>query len=218
MATKERSFDKGSLRARSILTEMGREVRQARLDHSLSQSVVAQAARTSRAQVSRIERSSAPGASVLELARLLAVVGLELSARAFPAGSPIRDAAHRALIERLRARVAASVAWRFEVAIGGAGDQRAWDAMMLIGAAEIAVEAETRVRDVQALQRRVALKRRDDPSISGVVLLLADTRHNRNLLRMHGEALRADFPEPASDLLRALGEGCVPDGSGVLLL
>jgi transcriptional regulator with XRE-family HTH domain len=217
MATKERSFDKGSLRARSILTEMGREVRQARLDHSLSQSVVAQAARTSRAQVSRIERSSAPGASVLELARLLAVVGLELSARAFPAGSPIRDAAHRALIERLRARVAASVAWRFEVAIGGAGDQRAWDAMMLIGAAEIAVEAETRVRDVQALQRRVALKRRDDPSISGVVLLLADTRHNRDLLREHGQALRADYPLAGAAMVAALAAGRDPRGSGVVL-
>jgi hypothetical protein len=172
----------------------------------------------SRSQVSRIEQAQVPDVPMARLAKLLAVVGLELIARAYPAGPPVRDAAHRALIERLRARVAPTVAWRFEVPLGPTGDQRAWDTVLLIGAAQFAVEAETRPPDVQALQRRVSLKRRDDPAVSGVLLLLADTRHNRNLLRMHGEALRADFPEPASEILSALGEARVPDGSGVLLL
>jgi len=113
--------------------------------------------------------------------------------------------------------VAPTVAWRFEVPLGRPGDQRAWDAVLLVGAAELAVEAETRPRDVQALQRRVALKRRDDPSVSGVVLLLADTRHNRQLLRGHGEVLRADFPLEAHEVLRALSDGRDPGGSGIVL-
>jgi len=71
---------------------------------------------------------------------------------------------------------------------------------------------------VQALQRRVALKRRDDPNITGVVLLLADTRHNRDLLREHGEALRTDFPVDGSRFLAALAAGRIPGGSGVVLL
>jgi transcriptional regulator with XRE-family HTH domain len=217
MSTKERASDVGSLRARTIVVELGQEVRRARLGHGLSQAVVAKAARTSRSQVSRIEAAKAPRVSLVELARLLTVVGLELSARAYPAGPPIRDAAHRALIERFRARVAPAVAWRFEVPLGRSGDQRAWDAVLLVGAAELAVEAETRPRDVQALQRRVALKRRDDPGASGVVLLLADTRHNRQLLREHGEALRADFPIPAHEVLRALSGGRDPGGSGIVL-
>ena len=187
----------------------------ARLEHGLSQSAVAMAARTSRAQISRVERARAPRVSVLELARLFVVLGLELSARAYPAGSPIRDGAHRALIERLRTRVAPTVAWRFEVPVGQAGDQRTWDAVLTVGAIGLAVEAETRPRDIQALQRRIALKKRDDPGVSGVVLLLADTRHNRNLLRDHGKALRADFPTPSSALLRSLTEGTYPAGSGI---
>jgi hypothetical protein len=171
----------------------------------------------SRAQVSRVERADAPRVSVLELARLLAVVGLELSGRAYPAGPPIRDAAHRALLDRFRERVSPAVAWQFEVPLGLLGDQRSWDAVMLVGAARVSVEAETRPRDVQAMQRRLAAKRRDDPSISGVVLLLADTRHNRLLLKEHGDALRADLSEPGAELLRALADGRKPGGSGVVL-
>lgn len=195
-----------------IAVEMGRELRRARLDHGLSQTVVAKAARSSRSQVGRIEAAIAPRVSLAELARLLAVVGLELSARAYPAGPPIRGAAHRALIERFRTRVAPTIAWRFEVPHGRAGDQRAWDAVMLIGAAELAVEAETRPPDVQALQRRVTLKLRDDPGVSRLVLLLANTRHNRGLLREHGEALRADFPLTGAPILAALAAGRDPVG------
>lgn len=218
MATRQVARDMGSLRARSILTEMGREIREARLDHALSQTDVARAARTSRTQVSRIELGQAPRATVVELARLLAVVGLELSARAYPAGPPIKDAAHLRLMARFRARVAPSVAWRFEVPVGKTGDQRAWDAVMLVGAVEIGVEAETRPRDLQALQRRLALKLRDDPGISQVVLLLANTRSNRSLAREHGDALRADLPLAAQDLLTALAEGRDPGGSGMVLV
>jgi transcriptional regulator with XRE-family HTH domain len=217
VVVKERPADVGSRRARQTLAEMAGELHSARLEHGLSQAAAATAARISRSQVGRIERAEVPRVPLAQLARLLAVVGLELSARAYPAGPPIRDAAHRALIERFRARVAPAVAWRFEVPLGRSGDQRAWDAVLLVGAAEMAVEAETRPRDVQALQRRVALKRRDDPSVSGVVLLLADTRHNRQLLREHGEALRADFPLEAHEVLRALSDGRDPGGSGIVL-
>jgi hypothetical protein len=156
--------------------------------------------------------------SVRQIARLLSIVGLELSARAYPAGPPIRDAAHRALLDRLRARAAPSVAWRFEVPIGAAADQRAWDAVMLVGRTQIAVEAETRPRDVQALQRRLAAKRRDDDEVSSVVLLLAATRHNRELLKEFGPALRTDFPLGGASTLAALQEGRSPAASGIVLL
>ena len=179
---------------------------------------MAKAARTSRSQVGRIEAAQAPRVSVLELSRLLAVLGLELSARAYPAGRPIRDAAHRALIDRFRARVAPTVAWRFEVPLPIAGDLRAWDAVLLIGTAQIAVEAETRPGDIQALQRRVALKRRDDPGIGAVVLLLAATRHNRQLLRDHGDALGADLAIGGAVMLAAFAEGRHPGGSGLVLV
>jgi hypothetical protein len=103
------------------------------------------------------------------------------------------------------------------VPIGPTGDQRAWDALMLIEGAQVAVEAETRPRDVQLLQRRLAMKRRDDPRPAAVVLLLADTRYNRALVRNHGDALRADLPAPGAGVLEALSQGRVPAGSGIVL-
>jgi transcriptional regulator with XRE-family HTH domain len=218
MTAKERAVDIGSRRGKSIVLEMGRELRMARLDHGLSQAAVATAARTSRSQVGRVERGEASRVSVAEIARLLAVVGLELSARAYPAGPPIRDAAHLALLGRFRATVAPSVAWRTEVPVGNAGDSRAWDAVMLVDTIQIALEVETRPRDVQALQRRVALKRRDDPEIAGVVLLLARTRHNRALLKAYGESLRAEFPLPSSVVMESLGAGRSPGGSGIVMM
>ncbi len=217
MVTKERPADIGSRRARQILAEMGRELRNARVERGLSQVEVARAVKMSRSQVGRIEKADVPDVPLAKVARLLAVVGLELSARAYPAGPPIRDAAHRALLDRFRKRVAPALAWRFEVPLGLIGDQRAWDAVVEVGVVRIAVEAETRPRDVQALQRRLASKRRDAPGISTVVLLLADTRHNRLLMREHGEALRADLPEPGVHLLRALADGKPPGGSGIVL-
>jgi transcriptional regulator with XRE-family HTH domain len=218
MATRQVARDKGSLRARSILADIGREIREARQEHSLNQTVVARAARTSRAQVSRIELAQAPQATVLELARVLAVVGLELSARAYPAGEPIRDSAHLALIARLRARIAPAISWRAEVPVARAGDLRAWDVVMVARGSRLGVEAETRPRDIQALLRRIALKRRDDPSIGAVVLLLANTRHNRNVWREHHDALLADFPVSGEDALSALAMGRAPSGCAVVLL
>jgi transcriptional regulator with XRE-family HTH domain len=218
MPTKERTYDLGSQRARAIVVDLGNEIRRARLEHGLSQTVVARVARTSRAQVSRIERAGVPSVSILQLARLLAAVGLELSARAYPGPQPVRDAAHLALIQRLRVRVGPGVAWRFEVPVAGSGDQRAWDAVLLVGAAEIAVEVETRLRDVQSVLRRISLKKRDDGGLSGVILLMSNTRHNRSAVRDHGDALRAEFPLSPDTMLHALAEGRNPEGSGIVLL
>jgi transcriptional regulator with XRE-family HTH domain len=218
MSTKERAVDNGTRRGRTILTELGNELRASRLEHGLSQAAVAAAARTSRAQVSRIERAEAPRVAILEFSRVLAVVGLELSARAYPGGRPLRDAAHLALLDRFRRRVSLSVAWRFEAPVGGAGDLRAWDAVMLVGLTEVAVETETRPRDVQTLLRRLATKRRDDPGISSVVLVMADTRHNRRVVKEFGEVVRAELPMTSKAIIEALAAGREPGGSGIVLV
>jgi hypothetical protein len=121
-------------------------------------------------------------------------------------------------MDRFRALVAPSVTWSFEVPIGPIGDRRAWDAFMIVDGVRIAVEAETRPRDVQVLQRRVAMKRRDDRRPASVVLLMKDSRYNRTLLSEQGEVLSADLPMPGSAILQALAAGKVPEGSGIVLL
>ena len=47
-----------------------------------------------------------------------------------------------------------------------------------------AVEVEMRIRDAQALERRLDLKRRDDP-VDNLVVVVTDTAINRRVLREH---------------------------------
>ncbi len=54
-------------------------------------------------------------------------------------------------------------------------------------------EAETRLADVQALERRLALKARDG-DVDVVVLIVADTAHNRAVLERERGTLRALLP------------------------
>jgi len=226
MATREGRFDTGTARAERAVVELGAELRAARVDRGLSQAVVAKAGRMCRSKLSRIERGRFRTVPVLDLFRLSSILGLELSMRAYPGGQPIRDAAQRALLERFRARISPAIPWRYEVALQRQGDQRAWDAWLLpkpavaaVGAMlAVAVEAETRPGDLQATQRRINLKLRDDPRVAAVILLLADTRRNRALVREHSAALQAEYPVAAAELLTDLAAGLRPRGSGVVLM
>ena len=219
MSSTERLIDVASRRARSMVRSLGEELHGARLERGLSQSAVGRAARVSQARVSMIERGDLETVSLHDLTRLLAAVGLDLNARAFPGGQPVRDAAHLALLERLRVQSPSSLRWRFETPLPPAGDQRAWDATISTEAGGfIAVEAETRLRDVQALQRRLSLKQRDDPRVQCLVLLVAGTRSNRQLLREHAEALRSQFPAGGPEIAGVLFEGRSPDRNGIVVL
>lgn len=154
---------------------------------------------------------------MLELARALAVVGFDLRLKAYPAGSPLRDIAHVQLLEAFRRRLGADVRWRTEVPLPNAGDRRSWDGLALVPPVRVGVEAETRAHDSQELQRRLAGKRRDG-AVDHVVLLLADTRHNRAFLRSVGDGFRADFPVAGRDALTALAHSQDPRGSAIVLL
>ena len=165
----------------------------------------------------RIERGEAPGISTPDLARALAVVGLDLQLRAFPAGPPLRDRAHLSLLERLRSRLGPGVGWATEVPFPNAGDRRAWDGLIRVVAVRVGVEAETRARDVQELQRRLALKQRDG-GIDSLILLLADTRHNRAFLSSAGQGFLAAFPVDGRTALGRLAASREPGGNAVILL
>ena len=180
----------------------------------------ATASGTSYSRLWRFERGLVDHVSVPELGAWLAVVGLELALRAFPAGDPIRDRAQLALLERLRARLHATLRWRTEVPLGIEGDLRAWDAEIL-GSAPIRwqarVEAETRIADGQALERRLNLKARDDPA-GHVILLVWDTRTNRAALRAIRDGMRDRYVLDTRAILKALAEGRDPGQSGIVVL
>ena len=185
--------------------------------HYLSQVTAGQRSAAPSPPGAAFERGEATGLPVVELARALAVVGLDLHIRAYPAGQPLRDTAHIQLLERMRVRLGPGVRWRTEVPLLLGNDQRAWDALMAVQQVRIGVEAETRARDAQGLQRRLALKQRDG-SVEHVVLLLADTRHDRLFMRTCGEGFLAGFPIPGLVALRHLAAAEDPGGSAIILL
>jgi hypothetical protein len=74
-----------------------------------------------------------------------------------------------------------------------------------------------RLGDIQALDRRMALKLRDG-GIRVLILLVNDTHLNREMLAAHREVLRPRFPLDGRQILDALRRGELPDQSGILML
>lgn len=217
MTSKERALDRGTRRGRRILNELADELREARIQAGLSQAQLARTVGLSRAHVSRFERAAAGRLAITDASRVLSVLGRDLVVKVYPGGSPVRDAAQLALVERLRPRVSTSFTWRAEAPIAAAGDQRAFDVLLEAPGLRIGVEAETRLRDIQALQRRIELKQRD-AGVDRVVLLVRYSLSNRLVLREADSALRASFPVRGRDVLRALRAGHDPRGNGLVML
>lgn len=171
----------------------------------------------SRAQYSRIERGLTGSLPIEQAAILTAAVGLELSVRLYPAGEPLRDKAHAALIERFRAVLNPSLRMLTVVPFPSPGDRRAWDIVVAGAGWRHGVEAETRPRDRQALERRLALKLRDG-GVDSMSLLLLDSRHNRDFVRANAEALTERFSSPGRHALESLRAGANPTGNAIILL
>jgi transcriptional regulator with XRE-family HTH domain len=179
--------------------------------------VVGAASGLSTTQISRIERAKLASASIDQACRLASVLRLNMSVKFYPAGQPLRDQAHLELIERFRARLGPPLVLRTEVPVSIAGDARAWDMVVGGGPRPFGGEVETRLRDWQALGRRITLKMRDS-GIDQVILLVSASRSNREALRVAEASMAAMFPIPARVALKALGEGRDPGGSVIIML
>ena len=97
------------------------------------------------------------------------------------------------------------------------GDRRAWDGVAILLGRTAGCELEVRLADVQALERKVALKERDG-EVDVVILVVADTRHNREMLELHRDELRELLPLDSRQVLASLRNGRLPDRSGIVLL
>jgi len=177
---------------------------------------VAAATGTSHQQLLRFERGSIDHVSVQDVGAWCATIGLDLVLRAFPAGDPIRDAGQQRLLDRIRPNIHASLKCRTEVPLPIRGDLRAWDLLIEGRGWRIAVEAETVLDDLQALERRLHRKQRDG-GIGVLILLVADTRRNRRAIEA-APASFAGFSRDARVTLRALRAGTNPGHSAIMFL
>jgi transcriptional regulator with XRE-family HTH domain len=189
----------------------------ARTQAGLSLRAVADAAHVDHVQLWKLERGRHSGLEIEAIAALGSVVGLDVRLRAFPGGDAIRDAGQQRLLERLRREIHPDLRWRTEVPLAVSGDLRAWDAVIGGRGWAVAVEAETVLIDLQAVERRLELKRRDDAGrIDHLVLLVADTPRNRAALASAPAAFAA-LPARTRAVLATLRAGRLPPSDGIVI-
>jgi len=199
--------------------DVGDEYREARIQLGLSQAEIGRAIGISRSLYSRIEGGQLPSLSVIRAVMIGRLLGLDVVVRAYPGGSPIRDRAHRERLDLVLALVSRPLSYRREVPLpkrlDGLPEQSAWDAMISGSGRRTGVEIEMRLRDAQAIERRIRLKMRDDP-VDGLLLLLADTRTNRQAVSTGVSLL--DLPRlTIGTITKALRAGLHPP-SGVVFV
>ena len=215
--TTERSMVRAARLSVRLRQYAADEIRGARLALGLSQAFVGRACDLSQSQMSKIERAVLVTVSIDQLCRIGQVLGLDLSIKFYAGGSPLRDQAQVTLLARFRAELAPSLRCRTEVPVPIAGDPRAWD-MWVLGAGDtVGVEAETKLRDSQALERRIALKARDS-GITCVILLVSATHANRAALHAAEASMKEMFPVSGRAAMQALRELRHPGGSAIIVL
>lgn len=170
----------------------------------------------SHTQVIRIERGLAPHVDVDVISRMASVLGYSLTLGIYPIASPARDAGHLALLARLRERVHPAIRWRSEVPMPIPGDLRSADATLEGDQLDAMIEAETRLTDVQGMERRVATKARD-LGVNRVILLVLDSSHNREVVRST-PWLAERFPVGTRAALAALSNGRDPGSDCLIFL
>lgn len=154
--------------------------------------------------------------SIDHVARAAEVLGLQLAAQLHPNGDPVRDRPQLRLLARFRPRLSPALRWRAEVPIPIAGDLRSGDGMIGGEGWDALVEAETHLGDIQLIERRASAKQRD-LGANRLVLLVSDTRHNREVLGLHPE-LRERFPMDTRTCLARLGRGEDPGEDCLVVL
>lgn len=202
-----------------LLARTVNDLRDRRIVLGVSQTFMAEQLGCSQPHLWRIEANAA-GPSLVRLAEMASVLGLELSVGLHEIGDPIRDKGQQALGHRFDSIL--SPLWRMtnETLLPMPGDLRSWDKLLRLTVEphqRIGVDLETRIRDIQALVRRSRLRERDG-GVDAILLVLSDSATNRRLVGELRAALGPAYAGSARPLLRALRDGSPLPGSGVILV
>jgi transcriptional regulator with XRE-family HTH domain len=216
MAREETAAARGGRRSRQLTARLLDELVGARRAAGLSVREMARRLGWSHDLVRRFEAGAPAALTVERLATYAAVVGLTLAASLHLDGDPVRDAAHLRLLARFRARLHRRLGWRTEVPIPIAGDARSADGVIAGDVWDAVVEAETYLRDIQFVERRASAKQRD-LGADRLILVVSESRHNREVIRLHPE-LRERFPIDTRTCLRRLAAGEDPGGDCLVIL
>ena len=203
--------------ATTILRELGRELRVARVTSGLTQREVGRRLDRSGSHVSRTEHGLLVAVRLRDLVRHAAAVGLRPHVRLYPTGRRPLDGAQLAALARFRGRLHPTWRVALEVPVPRAGDLRAADAVISLPGCRCAVEVITRLADVQAQLRAARLKHRD-LGTDRLLIVLAATSANRRMLRSIPMGAIDDLPVGSRAALQALGGGADPGADALILI
>jgi transcriptional regulator with XRE-family HTH domain len=219
VVTRETRLHRGRRRGEQITRSVIDQLRDARVSEGISQAALAEQLGKTQAYVSMLESGKLSELSLVRLAEIASVLGLEPALALHRIGPPLRDKGHEALIARFRIRI--SPRWKIvrEAPFPGEGDPRFWDLLLRHPTEHYlgGVEAETRVRDLQALVRRMR-QRATDGGADDLVIVLSDSATNRGVVGHLREALGEEFATESARILAALAAPARLPGSAVLLL
>ena len=204
-------------RAHDRLRRAIAECRLARQRSGISQRQVADALDCSRQLITALEAGQLGDVGIAQLSRYAATVGLDLSLNTHPSDRLLRDVGQIRLLERFRALIGEGWSWRTEVPVNrDPRDLRAIDVVIARGTSRVGVEAITRFIDNQGQVRPILLKQ-EASGLGSMILVLADTRHNRAAIEVADMTLRSEFPLRARAILAELRAGRQPASNGLLL-
>lgn len=197
------------------------ELRQTRVGAGVSQEQLASDLGISQGAYSRIETGRLGDVGVIAISQIASVLGYEVSVGLHPIGDPVRDKGQLACGRRFGALL--SDRWRVtdETLLPGAGEQRAWDKLLRLTDAapryQVGADIESRVWDIQAIVRRTRARERDG-QVDHILIVLADSAHNRRIADELRRALGADYATGSRRIMAALHKGERLSGSGVVLV
>jgi transcriptional regulator with XRE-family HTH domain len=204
-----------------MFDELRREVRNARLTAGVSQASVAGATGRSRQWVSDVERGIVRDLTLRQAARLAAAVGLDLGVRVYPGARRLKDVAQVRILERFLEQLRPMWQVSLEVPImSDPRDRRAFDAVLRRRGTVVAVEAFSRLRDLQAQSRAAHLKVEAAGStrVQRLIVVLGRTRSNRHALADAGPVARDAFPVSTRAAMAALRAGQAPPADAIVFI
>jgi hypothetical protein len=218
MASRSRRLTDAARFAEQTRRELADELRRARTSAGMTLTESGRPLGWSRQKASRVEGPRIGSARLDELVRYGSVLGLRLHIRAYPIAAPLRDVAQLAVTQRFRGRLGGSWHVTLEAPLDIPGDLRAFDLVLRKVDARVFVEVVTRLTDAQAQLRALQLKHRDGGRAGSLVVVVAESKRNREALRLIRPMLSDNFPIPSRIAWEALTAGRDPGGNAIVVV
>lgn len=217
MATRETRLDRGRSHARQLTATLLSELRLTRRTAGISQAALGRLLGWPQSRFSEFERNKRDP-TIGEICEVGALLGLKPTIQLHPEEEPLRDRGQLKLIARFRALLSTTWHVMIEAPFPTLGDLRSWDVLIRLGSTyRVGVEAETRIRDIQELVRRIR-QRELHGGVDEILIILSDTTHNRRLVGELREALGERYAASPRTLHAGLRTGSPLPGSGLILL